>query len=147
MRDYANVIPTHQIVGERPRQILVVEDDPSLLDLYSLFFQTHGIDTHTRTTVKGAFHAIREAERENRSFGLYITDGRYPLGLDDSGDPRESPYLFVQGVRAMVPSPDIVLITGLDDREAIARDMGIESYLKNGSPFPALERIVSTYFS
>ncbi|MFW6191970.1 MAG: response regulator [Gemmatimonadota bacterium] len=102
--------------------VLLVEDDPTLLEAYRLVLESSGYDVATAGTAREAVRTLREA-----SVDWVVCD----LGLPDSSGPEVVRELRDGAATSDGAAPAILVLTGEDDRRLrrACRRAGAERYL------------------
>lgn len=118
--------------GQRgAKTVLVVDDEPDILDLMRIFLQDvlPDVDVLTAPSAAQGLDLLRTARVD-----LVVSDFRMP-GMDG--------IEFLAGVRAAQPGARRVLFTAYADQdlaERARRDAGVEEVLSKGDPFPQTVR-------
>lgn len=86
---------------KRPRTILIVDDEPDLLEILRFSLEGEGFETVTASNVEDAVEILRR-----RSVDLILTDVRMP-----EGDGLQ----VLQKAKEMRPSAAVILMTGFAD--------------------------------
>lgn len=109
------------------RNILVVEDDPAVADLFQQFLPRHGYVPHLVSTAEDALSAL-----ESREYGLVLADKNLP-GMDG--------IELVQRIKARDPALDVIVMTAYADMESMlaAVRVGVYDYLIK--PFDSLDEV------
>jgi CheY-like chemotaxis protein len=89
--------------ASRSLRILLVDDDPSLLESLRSALQDEGHKVTTASGGQAGIDAFRETQLAGRLFDLVITD----LGM-----PYVDGHQVVDSVRTMSPATPIILLTG-----------------------------------
>jgi signal transduction histidine kinase len=95
-----NVAP---LFAMRSLRVLLIDDDPALLESLRSALQDEGHKVSTETSGQGGIDAFRDAHRAGKIFDVVITD----LGM-----PYVDGRQVVAGIRAMSPGTPIILLTG-----------------------------------
>jgi DNA-binding response OmpR family regulator/anti-sigma regulatory factor (Ser/Thr protein kinase) len=98
----------------RSLRVLLVDDDPSLLESLRSALQDEGHKVTTASGGQAGIDAFREAQHAGKLFDLVITDLRMPYV-----DGRE----VVASVRAMSPGTPIILLTGWGQHAVNEQDL------------------------
>ena len=91
------------LFASRSLRVLLVDDDPALLESLRSALQDEGHKVHTTNGGQAGIDAFREAQRAGKPFDIVITD----LGM-----PYVDGRQVVASVRAMSPTTPIILLTG-----------------------------------
>lgn len=113
-------------------KILLVDDEPDLVETYARFLERLGHDCLMAFDVQQAFHSIAKEEPE-----LVITDFRLPDG--DGFD-------VTRHVRQNLPQTPVIVMTGYHARgmEEASRQAGAAAYLRKPFALEALTRVIET---
>jgi signal transduction histidine kinase len=95
-----NIAP---LFAMRSLRVLLIDDDPALLESLRSALQDEGHKVSTETSGQGGIDAFRDAHRAGKIFDVVITD----LGM-----PYVDGRQVVAGIRAMSPGTPIILLTG-----------------------------------
>jgi DNA-binding response OmpR family regulator len=87
----------------RSLRVLLIDDDPALLESLRSTLQDEGHRAHTTTGGRAGIEAFRDAQRAGKMFDVVITDLRMPY-VDG--------HEVVASVRAMSPGTPIIVLTG-----------------------------------
>jgi signal transduction histidine kinase len=109
-----NIAP---LFAMRSLRVLLIDDDPALLESLRSALQDEGHKVSTETSGQGGIDAFRDAHRAGKIFDVVITD----LGM-----PYVDGRQVVAGIRAMSPGTPIILLTGwgqhvLGEQDALPR--------------------------
>jgi len=85
-------------------KILLVDDEPSILDLMQMVLESAGHEVRTAPNGEGALKALEEEK-----FGLVITD----LSM-----PKMDGLVLTKEIKARHPGQTVVLLTGYGDEDA-----------------------------
>ncbi len=99
--------------ASRSLRVLLVDDDPSLLESLRSALQDEGHKVTTSNGGQSGIDAFREAQRAGRLFDIVITD----LGM-----PYVDGRQVIAGVRELSPSTPIILLTGWGQHAANEQD-------------------------
>lgn len=106
-----------------PLEVLVVDDEPDVLDLVVEYFRTRGVRT---SSVGDGRSAIAALERDPARFGLVVTDLQLP-GADG--------LAVLEAARRANPSCYVVIITGYASLESAIRAVRLGAYDYLTKPF------------
>ncbi|MBI4115401.1 MAG: response regulator [Candidatus Omnitrophica bacterium] len=114
-------------------KILVVDDDPGVLEMLRDYFSSRAFDVATANT---AFDALKLAFHERPD--TLILD----LGLPDY--PGEE---VLRRVKKFLPSTRVMILTGRSDPELEPRlrNLGCDSFLLKGTPLKTLEETILSW--
>lgn len=131
--------PPPRALGGRAGHVLVVEDDPQLLELYALMIEGWGLDLEVTTAGDGFEALLRIGDR---CPDLLLTDLRMP-GMDG--------FRMIRALREHRPdsaTPRIVVVTALDDAEVAANGGLPADVTLFGKPvdFNQLEALLRAHF-
>lgn len=104
-------------------EVLVVDDEPAVLDLVVEYFRDRGVRTDTATDGRSAIAAL---ERDPARFGLVVTDLQLP-GADG--------LAVLEAARRVNPSCYVVIITGYASLESATRAVRLGAYDYLTKPF------------
>lgn len=111
--------PDHRFTLE----VLVVDDEPDVLDLVVEYFRTRGVRTASRTDGRSAIALL---EGDPARFGLVVTDLQLP-GADG--------LAVLEAARRVNPSCYVVIITGYASLESAIRAVRLGAYDYLTKPF------------
>lgn len=106
-----------------PLEVLVVDDEPDVLDLMVEYFRTRGVRTSAATDGRSAIAAL---DRDPARFGLVVTDLQLP-GADG--------LAVLEAARRVNPSCYVVIITGYASLESAIRAVRLGAYDYLTKPF------------
>ena len=108
------------------KSILVVEDDQEWQAYHKANVEQYfHIEPIIVDNLKDALALVK-----SQRFGLYITDGRYPLSKAEYDEYKHAWEEFTRRVRELHPEAKIILITAGRDLEDIAQRLGVDYQLK-----------------
>jgi two-component system, chemotaxis family, CheB/CheR fusion protein len=116
-------VPDREVTSLASLQILVVDDEPDILDLMKYILETAGATVTMTSSVKAAIAALRES------------DGKYDALLADIGMPEEDGFELIRQVRGLAAElggqiPAAVITAYVSDRERQrAIDAGFQVHL------------------
>jgi DNA-binding response OmpR family regulator len=111
--------------SNNPRQILIVEDDPAILEILTLFLRYEGHEVTCAAGVSEALDRLR-----HNTFDLVIVD--YVL-MEDTAEP------VVRGVREyQIGHVPIVLLTALDDANSKRSEIDVDHVMTKPFEIDAL---------
>lgn len=106
-----------------PLEVLVVDDEPDVLDLVVQYFHERGIRTASASDGRGAIAALEAAPAR---FGLVVTDLQLP-GADG--------LAVLEAARRVNPSCYVVIITGYASLESAIQAVRLGAYDYLAKPF------------
>jgi two-component system, chemotaxis family, CheB/CheR fusion protein len=116
-------LPTQEVSSLAGLQLLVVDDEPDILDLMKYILENAGAEVTTTSSVKEAIAALRASE------------GKYDGLLADIGMPQEDGFALIQQVRALptemggqIPAAAITAYVSNRERQC-AIDAGFQVHL------------------
>jgi two-component system, chemotaxis family, CheB/CheR fusion protein len=116
-------LPTQEVSSLAGLQLLVVDDEPDILDLMKYILENAGAEVTTTSSVKEAIAALRASE------------GKYDGLLADIGMPQEDGFALIQQVRALptemggqIPAAAITAYVSNRERQS-AIDAGFQVHL------------------
>jgi DNA-binding response OmpR family regulator len=113
------------MTSNNPRQILIVEDDPAILEILNLFLRYEGHDVTCAAGVSEALDHLR-----HQAFDLVIVD--YVL-MEDTAEP------VVRGVREhQIGHVPIVLLTAVDDASSKRAEIDVDHVMTKPFEIDAL---------
>lgn len=104
-------------------EVLVVDDEPEVLDLIVEYFQARGMRTSAARDGRSAIAAL---ERDPARFGLVVTDLQLP-GTDG--------LAVLEAARRVNPSCHVVIVTGYASLESAIRAVRLGAYDYLTKPF------------
>lgn len=114
--------------SESPRRILVIDDEPSICQLFEIVLKDSGYEVIVAGNGEQAIEAFRD-----KSFDIVITDKNLPgmSGLD-----------VMREIKQLRPDSDVIMITGYASKESAmeALNRGATAYLEK--PFDDLDQVV-----
>ncbi len=111
------------------KQVLIVDDDPAITDLFARVLQSDGYQVTKAITGQGAIQKVRE-----QSFGLIYLD----LILPDLSGPET-----LKAIRQIDDTPRVVVITGNQDSDLLQEILELGPFTVLLKPFGVSE-IVET---
>lgn len=105
---------------ERPRRILVVDDDPLILKLMRVILEGAGFEVTTETN---GYRAVRQVQE--RPFDVVFTDLVMPV----------SGVVAVKEILDASPDTEVILLTGFPDCERAREALSYGARLCLGKPF------------
>lgn len=116
-------------VSRESRSVLVVEDDPYVLDFLESSMDHSGFRVYSAKSTEEARAVFEQAEIED--FYVILSDFRLPT---------ENGLEFLEWVRARDPALSLILITGQGDKEVIegALKLGVCEYLEKPITYQTL---------
>jgi DNA-binding NtrC family response regulator len=103
--------------------VLVVDDEPEVLDLLSEYFRTRGLRVATAADGRAAVTAL---ERDGARFALVVTDLHLP-GVDGLG--------VLEAARRANPSASVVIVTGYASLDSAIQAVRLGAYDYLTKPF------------
>jgi DNA-binding NtrC family response regulator len=122
-----NVVASRQIIYRVMQHLLIVDDEPAVRDLLTLFFHAHGYRT---TTTANGLEGLNLLEEQ-----------RFHAAIIDLVFPEEDGLELLTEIKNMHPQLPVIVLTGVgydDDlvREAVERRAS--GYISKGLPMPQL---------
>lgn len=111
--------PLEPVISE----VLVVDDEPDIVELLSEFFHHKGLKVATATDGRAAVTAL---ERDPARYGLVVTDLQLP-GLDGLG--------VLEAARRANPSAYVVIVTGYASLDSAIKAVRLGAYDYLTKPF------------
>ena len=103
-------------MGEQKHKILVVDDEPDLVDIYSFHLEMEGYEVVTARSGREAYKLLGSSKAE-----LVISDIRMP-----DGDGIE----LLKRISTDGPQVPVIMITGYSEDEGAVTELGARALLK-----------------